>query len=727
MNVAVQHRLPGRLRLQAPFYAFDREQAIALEVKLEEQAGIHRARVNPSSYRILVEYEAPMTEAHLVAFLNQLEVAELVLPSSAEPRLANLQLKRELYWDLFRRTAIRFAVRLLPLPFLRFPITLWRARPYLKEGWASLKAGKLDVSLLDATAIALPILMGRPGEASNIMFLLGISESLEAYTVKRARNDLADSMAWSVDQVWLVDEAAEDSAQAVRQVAAASVAIGQVVRVTTGGMIPFDGEVVTGQALVNQASLTGEAEPLFRQPGHQVMAGTTVTEGSLDIRVQKSIGESRIHRIVQLLEQAENRKAKLQYKAEVLADRLVPMSFLLAGLVLLLTRRMNRVAAVLSVDYSCALKLALPIAVLSAMQSGASRQIAIRGGDHLEAYGEADTLVFDKTGTLTTAEPKLQKVIPLQGYTREQILKMAACIEEHFPHSLALAIVQAAKEEGLSHAEVHSKVRYIVAHGVVTEYEGEDARIGSYHFIFEDSGVPLDPDLKAELEAACGGYSTLYLAYRNELIGVLCVDEPIRPEAKQVLAQLRAQGFTRQILMTGDGARAAERVAQALGMDGFYAECLPEDKVKYIEQLQAAGARVVMVGDGVNDSPALAQADVSVAMRDASDLARETAHISLMSSDLQALVELRQLSVDLLARAHRSYRFILGFNSLLLGAGALALASASTLALLHNTSTLAMCLLNLLPYKKLNLPVARPARGSSQPPEPIEELKLASA
>lgn len=698
MLFTLVHKLPGRIRLRGIRYAFDDKQGIALACTLEQETGVTRVQTRAASSSVLIEYDpAQTTEAAVLARLRELDPATLEIPASAGPRLANLELGQNLTRSILKRCAFRLFLRVLPLGNLRYPITLWRARHYLAAGWRSLKARRFDVSLLDATAILLPTLLGNPEEAASLLFLLGISEELEEYTIQKARNSLADSMALQVDLVWQLIPDENGGEPTLRHTAASDIKPGDLVRVEAGSLIPFDGDVVAGSALVNQASLTGEAEPIFRQEHHSVLAGTTITEGTLDICVRKTLGESRIQQIVHLLERAEDSKAPLQSQAERLADKLVPWNFLLAGVILLTTRSLYRVANVMAVDFSCALKLALPITVISAMQSAAKRQVAIRGGDRLEAFAHAKTLVLDKTGTLTTSEPVLQKVIPLGHFTRNDVLRMAACIEEHFPHSLATAVVKAARDEKLAHAEFHSKVRYIVAHGVVTDYAGHDARIGSYHFIFEDSKVPL-PENFAELKEETGGYSTLYLAYDQELVGILCIDEPLRPEAPEVLAKLRKAGFTHMVLLTGDGPQAAARVARELGLDEFHAECLPEDKVRILQELQAKHGPVVMVGDGVNDSPALAQADVSVAMHEASDLARETADISLLSSDLRGLVELRHLANDMLKRAAWNYSWIIGFNAFLLGLGTFAILPASTLSLLHNASTLALCSSNMVPY-----------------------------
>lgn len=705
MIFTIKHQLPGRIRLQCPDYSFDLRSAVGLEAELLTLPGVTKVKANKSTATVLLCFDTDLDVKDLLSRIRKIDIAALTLPPTAELRLSNKILAHNLGIDLLKRTLWRYALRLMPAPlaFVRWPLTLIKAYPYLKAGLSSLLHGKLDLPVLDAGAILISLLQGSTSEASNIIYLLGISSALEEYTMEKAKNTLADSLALTVDQVWKVvsDEAGEQVE--VVQCAAADIAVGDVVRVETGMTIPFDGRVLVGEAMINQAGLTGEAEAVFRNPGTSVLAGTAVEEGSLDIEVRQAAGTSRIHQIMQLLEQAGEQKSDLQSKAEKLADHLVPYNFAFSALVWLLTGKLSRVAATMMVDYSCALKLALPIAVISAMETAATRHVAIKGGNKLESFAGADTIVFDKTGTLTTSEPELQAVYPLtEEFSREEVLRIAACLEEHFPHSLATAVVRAAKCEGLVHAENHSKVNYIVAHGIVTEYDGIDARIGSAHFILEDSGIALSATAEKILRNEAAGFSNLFLAFDHRLIGILSIDEPVREEAAAIIGELRRLGFNNMLMMTGDGTSAAARVAKKLGLDGYYAECLPEDKVRYLKELKAAGHTVVMVGDGVNDSPALATADVSAAMRDASALARQAADISLLSDDLAGLIELRNLAVALQKRSRRTYRFIMGFNSLLLLAGAAALLSPATLSLLHNGSTMAICAANLLPYPEFS-------------------------
>ena len=534
------------------------------------------------------------------------------------------------------------------------------------------------------------------------MFLLNFSGLLEDYTRRRTQTALTQSLAIHVDTVWLVGE---DGGE--RPLPMSRLAAGDVIRVRSGSMIPVDGTVTGGDAMVNEASMTGESLPVHKREGSVVYAGTALEEGSLTVRVTALAGESRIQQIVHLIESSEGLKAGAQSRAEHLADAIVPFSFLGAVAVGLATRSLTKALSVLMVDYSCAIKLSTPIAVISAMREAAAHRVMVKGGKFLEAFAEADTVVFDKTGTLTAACPTVEQVLDLSGRGEDELLRLAACIEEHFPHSMARAVTRAAQARGLRHEEEHAEVEYVVAHGVATTIHGQRALIGSHHFIFEDEGTTCSPEQAAAIEAAAQGRSVLYLAIGGSLAGALLVSDPPRPEAARALAGLRRLGIRRLVMLTGDQEAAARAVCRSLGLDAYRAQVLPADKAAVVEGLRAGGHKVIMVGDGINDSPALAAADVSVAMKDASDLAREVADITLLSSDLEELCVLRRLSRGMLDRIGRNYRFILAFNSALLALGVAGILPPATTALLHNASTMAISAGSMRPY----LPA--PGRGGT--------------
>lgn len=715
----IVHELPGRLRLRCPKYYFTLEQAVALEMTAERLDGVTECKADPASSGILVRFD-PAKRAAVIKFLKQADLTKMDAGKHHMPRLESKRLGAKLRADLIHATAVRLGMYLFAPPWLAWPMAVYRSIPYIKNALKSLRKRRLDVAMLDGTAIAVSLLTGQRNAASNIMYLLNVSEMLEEYTTQKSKFALADSLAMDVDFVWKVvpedeaDKSDGEKADATKKDGNAAengrgnllkrcplseIKKGDVVRVSAGSLIPLDGDVVFGEALVNQASMTGESEPVFRNPGLSVMAGTTIVEGELDIRVRKEVGESRIQQIMRLLESTEKNKAQIQTKAEHIANKLVPYSFLLFGAVWAFTGNLMRAASVLMVDYSCALRLAMPISVLTAMLQGSREHIAVRGGAALEQLAEADTIVFDKTGTITIAVPQVVKVVPMPGYERDEVLRTMACIEEHFPHSLARAIVKQAKREKLHHEEEHAKVNYIIAHGVSTIYRDEEALVGSAHFLFEDSKVPLTDEAKEIIEKEGEGYSVIYLSLGGKLAGFICIEEPPRPEARDVIAKLKQMGFTRIIMMTGDGPSAAKRVAAQVGIDEYRANLLPEDKVSLIKELQAQGRKVLMVGDGVNDSPALSQADVSVAMRDASDIARDVASISLLSADLEKLVVLRAISFSLMERVRWTYRSIISFNSFLLLMAAIGVLPGTTVALLHNGSTMAITAGNMRPYK----------------------------
>ena len=579
----------------------------------------------------------------------------------------------------------RAAAKLLLPSFLVMSFTVIKAIPFIKEGLLSLSRGKINVSVLDAVSISASILSGSPGTAASVMTLLNISSLLEGYTRKKARTALSSSLSLNIDKVWKVEH------DVAVKVPLASITPGDIVRVQQGSMIPIDGTVLAGEAGVNESAMTGEAMPCHKQSGATVYAGTVIEDGALDITVTKLPDESRINKVVELIENSEALKSGIQTKAESFADRLVPFSLLTSAVTYAVTGNVVKALSVLMVDYSCAIKLSTPICVISAMREATAYDIMVKGGRFLENYAHADTMVFDKTGTLTVSCPNLARVIAFGDYTETEILRTAACLEEHFPHSVAKAIVRAAEEKDLKHREEHAEVEYIVAHGIATKLHGQKAVIGSAHFVFDDEKIPVTDAQTKEIKALGEQYSMVYLAIGGTLCGVLCIEDPVRENAAAVIAKLKQKGIRNIMMITGDGESTAKCVCEKLGIPKYHARVLPEDKLDIVTALQKDGHRVVMVGDGINDSPALAAADVSVAMKDASDIAREVADIALLSADLERLVLLRDLSGALFDRIYQNYRFITWFNSALILLGIAGMITPVTSALLHNVSTLGIC------------------------------------
>ena len=547
--------------------------------------------------------------------------------------------------------------------------------------------------MLDGASISACLIQKNYNTAGTVMFLLSVSGLLEDYTRARTRAALTDSLAIKADQVWLAGKDADTL------IPMSQLQVDDCIRVRTGSVIPVDGQITEGEAYINEASMTGEPLAVMKSAGASVFAGTVVEEGSVVIKVRKLSSDTKISKIIELIDNSENLKAGVQSKAERLADSIVPYSFLAFGLTLLFTRNVTKAVSVLMVDYSCAIKLSTPIAVISAIKEAADDDVTVKGGKYLEEYALADSIVFDKTGTLTNAEPVLEKVIALGDYSEAETLKIAACLEEHFPHSVARAIVKGAADRDIDHAEEHAEVQYIVAHGISTTLHGKRAIIGSRHFVCEDEGIEITDEQQAEIDEKSGACSVVYLAVGDKLTGALCISDPPRPEAEEAVRKLKEAGITNIVMLTGDSAKAAEITAQKLGISDFRAQVLPEDKHRYVEQLKEQGHRVIMVGDGINDAPALAAANVSVAMSDASDIAKETADITVRGADLTQLAAIRQLSEKLMHRINSNYRFILLFNSALLLSGAFGLLQPSASALLHNASTMAICAKSMTPLE----------------------------
>ena len=570
---------------------------------------------------------------------------------------------------------------ILPYP-IRICLTSLRSVKYIWKGLTTLAAGKIEVPVLDATAIGVSVLRSDFNTAGSIMFMLGIGELLEEWTHKKSVDDLARTMSLNVGKVWLVSGGQEVL------VSTSQIKAGDKVVVHMGNIIPFDGVVAEGEAMVNQASLTGESVPVRKTVESTAYAGTVVEEGELTILVKEVGGSSRFEKIVKMIEDSEKLKSGAESKAEHLADKLVPYS--LGGTILtyLLTRNVTKALSILMVDYSCALKLAMPISVLSAIREASLYNVTVKGGKYLEAVAEADTIVFDKTGTLTKAKPTVVDVVSFNGESTDELLRIAACLEEHFPHSMAKAVVDAAKERKLDHEEMHSKVEYIVAHGISTTIEGKKVIIGSSHFVFEDEKCQIRPEYQQRFDELPLQYSHLYLAIEGELAAVICIEDPLREEASAVVQSLKRAGLSKVVMMTGDSERTAAAIAKRVGVDEYYSEVLPEDKASFVEREKAAGRKVIMIGDGINDSPALSAANVGIAISDGAEIAREIADITVSSDDLYQIVTLKLLSDSLMERIKKNYRRIVGFNSLLIVLGVTGVIQPTTSALLHNSSTL---------------------------------------
>lgn len=689
MKYKIVYDSPGRIRLRCGFGAFERDCEDSLTSLLTGISGVTSANVSYENGGMLIYYTGDAREEILDA-VSSLKASEL----TPQPPDSMQSIDDEFKKDFFGILRQRILLKLFLPPALRLPLTVWRAVPFVKKGIACLGKGRLGVDVLDAASVSAAILSGNISTASSVMTLLNISALLEGYTRKKAKNALSESLALNIDKVWLV------SGDAAELTPASKVNIGDTVRVQSGIMIPFDGVVKDGSAGVNEASLTGEALPQLKTCGMSVFAGTVIEEGSIDIEVLKLQSDSRIHSLIELIENSEDLKSSAQTKAESLADRLVPLSFISSAALYLLSGNLSKALSVLMVDYSCAIKLSTPICVISAMKEAAGKDIMIKGGKFLESYATADTAMFDKTGTLTTSCPHLAKICAFECYGEDEILKISACLEEHFPHSVAKAIVHAAETRGIRHREEHAEVQYIVAHGIASILNGKRALIGSAHFVFDDEKTEFSEEQKHIAEELSEKYSLVYLAVGGKLCGILCIEDPIRPDARDALAALYERGIKNIIMLTGDGESTAANVCRRLGIKEYHAKVLPEDKLRLVNDAKAKGGKVIMIGDGINDSPALAAADVSVAMKDSSDIAREVADITLLVSDLSRLALLRDLSVELFKKIHANYRFITVFNSALLILGVCGILPPVTSALLHNASTMAICANSMRPLLK---------------------------
>ena len=655
-------------------------QAETLLYYLQNQNQVSFAKVYDRTGDAVICYEGE--RAAVIRMIQLFHYEEVELPTGLLES-SGRALNNEYQEKLISKVIYHFGRKwLLPAPIRAIYTTVVSVK-YIWKGIKTLAQGKIEVPVLDATAIGVSMLRGDYGTAGSVMFLLGVGELLEEWTHKKSVGDLARSMSLNVGKVWLKKDGQEILVPSEKIVA------GDEIVVHMGNLIPFDGEVSNGEGMVNQASLTGESVPVRRTLGSVVYAGTVLEEGELTILVKQTGGSSRYEKITAMIEESEKLKSGLESKAEHLADRLVPYSLGGTALTYLLTRNATKALSILMVDFSCALKLAMPISVLSAIREANQHKITVKGGKFLEAVAEADTIVFDKTGTLTKAQPTVAEVVSFsETKSPDELLRIAACLEEHFPHSMAKAVVDAAKEKHLDHEEMHSKVEYIVAHGISTTINGEKAIIGSYHFVFEDENSIIPEGMEEKFRHLPEEYSHLYLALEGVLAAVICIEDPLRPEAAEIIRQLKKAGLKKIVMMTGDSERTAKAIAKKVGVDEYYAEVLPEDKANFVEKEKAEGRKVIMIGDGINDSPALSAADVGIAISEGAEIAREIADITVAADDLAEILVLRMLSNRLMKRIHKNYRFIVTFNAGLILLGVGGILQPTTSALLHNTSTL---------------------------------------
>ena len=688
MKFRIVHELSGRIRLRCGAEYFSREMERSIENHILKNSYVHTVKASSVNGGILITYE-PEHRSELLECVKAIKACDLeLIPYEKNPIL------KEFKKRLIKMAIMRFAGRLIfPSP-IRTLMAYIKAFPFIKEAFKSICNFRADVALLDGAAVAAALAQRMYSEVNSIIFLLKISELLEEYTRRSTKDALAKSLAVQVDKVWRVTDGKNELVPII------DIKKDDLVVFRDGCMIAVDGMVTDGIATVNEASMTGEPLAAEKKEGAMVYAGTVIEEGSITVRVVNTTKDTRISHIIEMIENGENLKASVQSRAEKMADKMVPYSLGLAALVYILTRNVTKAMSVLMVDYSCAIKLATPISVISSMREASTRGFVIKGGKHLESFAHADTILFDKTGTLTNACPVVEKVIPFGGYDADAVLRTAACLEEHFPHSVAKAVVKAALDKGLHHEEEHAEVEYVVAHGIVTTLHGKRAIIGSEHFVIEDEGVTLTVEEKSIIEKESEGYTAIYLAYAGKIAGVICISDPPRDEAKEAVELLKASGIENVIMLTGDHESAAKRIADMTGITEFNAQVLPEDKARVVSELKEKGHTVIMVGDGINDSPALALADVSVAMKDSSDLAREVADITLLSGDLRDLAILRTLSEKLFARIKGNYRFIAGFNSALILSGLMGLITPSLSSLMHNASTMLISAHSMTPLLK---------------------------
>ncbi|MGE9908117.1 heavy metal translocating P-type ATPase [Lachnospiraceae bacterium SGI.231] len=679
MKFVVKHEIKGRIRVHFCQKRMTFEEADTLQYYLDSQEMITSSKVQERTQDATICYTGE--KSAVIALLRSFQYEKVDVPDVYRQN-SGRETNRE-YWDkLVTKVVVHYGNKLfLPMP-IRTVITGVKSVKYIYQGIHTLLQRKIEVPVLDATAIGVSMFRGDISTAGSVMFLLGIGEILEEWTHKKSVDDLARSMSLNISRVWLCNDGQE------MLVPTTEIQTGDLVRVHMGNMVPFDGTVAEGEAMVNQASLTGESEPVRKYIESTVYAGTVVEEGELTIRVKETNGSSKFDKIVTMIEESEKLKSGLESKAEHLADRLVPYTLLGTGITYLLTGNITKAISVLMVDFSCALKLAMPISVLSAIREASNYHVTVKGGRYLEAMAEADTIVFDKTGTLTKAQPTVKQVVAFNGMSENELLRIAACLEEHFPHSMAKAVVQAAIDRHLVHEELHSKVEYIVAHGISSKINDKKVVIGSYHFVFEDEKCAVPDGMMEAFDKLPSECSHLFMAIDHELAAVICIEDPLREEAAAVVRKLKETGISKVVMMTGDSDRTAKAIAARVGVDEYYSEVLPEDKASFVEEEKKAGRKVIMIGDGINDSPALSAADIGIAISDGAEIAREIADITVGADGLNELVTLKLISDGLMKRIHKNYRFIVGFNTGLIVLGVAGILQPATSALLHNTSTL---------------------------------------
>lgn len=689
MKFKIVYDKPCRIRFRCGNYAIPKEYEESIRFYISTSSFVKEVYVTSINGGILVMYKTGFREK-VVELVKNLNINTLA-PMTEKREYGIKEIDKE-FKDSLLKIALKrvFFKAFVPNP-IATALTIYNSVKYIKNGLKALSECKLNVDVLDSASIVACFVRKNFKTASTVMFLLSISSLLEKYTRERTKAVLTDSLVIKTDKVWLVTSG-EDV-----EIPITELQVGDKIRIHTGNVIPIDGIVTDGEATVNEASITGESLPVMKVADTSVYAGTVIEEGSVVVKVRELSSNTKISKIIELIDNSENLKASVQSNAENLADRIVPFSFLGFFLTLIFTRNVNKALSLLMVDYSCAIKLSTPIAVISAIREAAVHDITIKGCKYLEAFSNADTIVFDKTGTLTNAEPTLEKIVSFGKYSEEEILKIAACLEEHFPHSVANAVVNAANERGIAHLEEHTEVNYVVAHGISTTLHGKKAIIGSKHFVVEDEHITVTDEQEELINEKSGACSVLYLAIGDELVGVLCISDPPRDDARDAITELKSLGINNIVMLTGDSYKAAKTTAEQLGITEYKYQVLPEDKHKYIEDLKDKGHCVIMVGDGINDTPALAVANVSVAMNDASDIARETADITIKDSSLNQLARIRILSKELMERIHKNYRFILGFNSSLLLLGFMGVITPSLSALLHNASTMMICAKSMTP------------------------------
>ena len=681
MRFTIKHELKRRMRIHLPMERLSFKEADVFEYYLKSFDEIKDAKVYERTADAVVVFDCDRLQVIEIVrrfSFQTVQVPDKVLESSGR------ELSAEYFDKLVTTVILHYGKRLILPVYIRRIWVILKMFRYIWRGLRTIKNKRLQVELLDAIAIMAAVLSGDFNTASSIMFLLKIGDILEDWTHKRSVDDLARQMSLNIDQVWLLTDEGEELRDS------SDIVCGDKVVVRVGNMIPFDGEVVSGEAMVNQASMTGESAAVCKNAGMSVFAGTVVEEGELTITVTQTEGCGRFDKIVKMIEESEKLKSSLESKAERLADHLVPYTLLGSGATWLFSRNMTKALSVLMVDYSCALKMAMPVSVLSAIKEASQYGITVKGGKFLEAVANADTIVLDKTGTLTKAQPTVVKVVSFCEESEDELLRQAACLEEHFPHSVARAVVDSAKRKGLLHEELHTDVEYIVAHGIASKINEERAVIGSYHFVIEDEGVQIPEDKKVIFDTLPNEYSHLYFAKNGILSACILIEDPMREEVKTVVEKLRKQGFEHIVMMTGDSERTAKKIAAEAGITEYYAEVLPEDKAGYVERAKADGRQVIMVGDGINDSPALSASDAGIAISDGAEIARQIADITIGSSNLESLVTLREISTFLMRRIKTNYRTIVGFNTALIILGVAGILPPATSAMLHNGSTIAL-------------------------------------